>query len=69
MLNEFAFIGLLFAGAGTLTFAYYEIFLIPKFLKILEIGSPFRKRAKGIFIYHDVLSLLINNTRDQFFII
>tara|TARA_A100001011_G_C14034667_1_gene725178 strand:- start:34 stop:138 length:105 start_codon:yes stop_codon:yes gene_type:complete len=33
MLDGFAFIGLLFAGAGRLTFAYYEIFLIPEFLK------------------------------------
>ena len=53
MLDGFAFIGLLFAGAGRLTFAYYEIFLIPEFLKTLEIGSSLRKRAKSIFIiYH-----------------
>ena len=53
MLNEFAFIGLLFAGAGTLTFASYEIFFIPEFLKTLEIESNFRKRVKSIFIaYH-----------------
>ena len=31
MLNGFAFMGLLFAGAGTLTFAYYEIFFIQNF--------------------------------------
>jgi len=30
MLNEFAFIGLLFAGTGKLIFASYEIFLILK---------------------------------------
>jgi|TARA_B110000093_G_scaffold91553_1_gene99009 hypothetical protein len=60
MLNEFAFIGLLFAGAGTLTFASYEIFLIPKFLKTLEIGSSFRKRAKSIFtIYHIVWCIAV----------
>ena len=60
MLNEFAFIGLLYAGAGTLTFAFYEIFLIPKFLKTLEIGSTFRKRAKSIFIiYHIVWCVVV----------
>ena len=60
MLNEFAFIGLLFAGAGTLTFASYEIFLIPKFLKTLEIGSSLRKRAKSIFIiYHVVWCVVV----------
>ena len=55
MLDGFAFIGLLFAGAGRLTFAYYEIFLIPEFLKTLEIGSSLRKRAKSIFIIYHVV--------------
>ena len=54
MLDGFAFTGLLFAGAGTLTFACYEIFLIPEFLKTLEIGSSLRKRAKSIFIIYHV---------------
>jgi hypothetical protein len=59
-LNEFAFIGLLFAGAGTLTFASYEIFFIPEFLKTLEIESSFRKRAKSIFIiYHIVWCIIV----------
>jgi hypothetical protein len=53
-------IGLLFAGAGTLTFAFYEIFLIPEFLKTLEIGSFFGKRAKSIFIiYHIVWCVVV----------
>ena len=55
MLDGFAFTGLLFAGAGTLTFACYEIFLIPEFLKTLEIGSSLRKRAKSIFIIYHVV--------------
>ena len=60
MLDGFALSGLLFAGAGTLTFACYEIFLIPEFLKTLEIGSSFRKRAKSIFtIYHIVWCIAV----------
>ena len=60
MLNEFAFIGLLFAGAGTLTFASYEIFFIPEFLKTLEIESNFRIRVKSIFIaYHIVWCIVV----------
>ena len=60
MLDGFAFTGLLFAGAGTLTFACYEIFLIPEFLKTLEIGSSLRKRAKSIFIiYHVVWCVVV----------
>ena len=53
VLNQFAFMGLLFAGAGTLTFATYEIFSIPEFLKTYEIESSFRKKVKNIFTaYH-----------------
>ena len=60
MLNGFAFIGLLFAGAGTLTFATYEIFIIPEFLKTLEIESSFRKKVKSIFIaYHIVWCIIV----------
>ena len=60
MLNGFAFIGLLFAGAGTLTFATYEIFIIPEFLKTLEIESSFRKKVKSIFIaYHIVWCIVV----------
>jgi len=60
MLNGFAFIGLLFAGAGTLTFATYEIFFIPEFLKTLEIESSFRKKVKSIFIaYHIVWCIVV----------
>ena len=33
ILNRFAFKDLFFAGAGTLTFAFYEIFFRPEFLK------------------------------------
>ena len=59
-LNGFAFIGLLFAGAGTLTFATYEIFIIPEFLKTLEIESSFRKKVKSIFIaYHIVWCIVV----------
>ena len=61
MLNGFTFIGLLFAGAGTLTFATYEIFFIPEFLKTLEIGSSFRTRAKRIFIIYHILFERIRN--------
>tara|TARA_B100000767_G_scaffold264402_1_gene279259 strand:+ start:528 stop:794 length:267 start_codon:yes stop_codon:yes gene_type:complete len=57
MLNQFAFLDLLFAGAGTLTFASHEIFLIPKCLKTLETRSSFRKRAKNI--YHIVSSTVV----------
>ena len=59
MLDGFAFTGLLFAGAGTLTFACYEIFLIPEFLKTLEIGSSLRKRAKSIFIIYHVVCVVV----------
>ena len=60
MLNGFGFIGLLFAGAGTLTFAFYEIFFIPEFLKTLEIESSFRKKVKSIFIiYHIVWCIVV----------
>jgi hypothetical protein len=55
MLDGFAFTGLLLAGAGTLTFACYEIFLIPEFLKTLEIGSSLSKRAKSIFIIYHIV--------------
>ena len=60
MLNGFAFIGLLFAGAGTLTFAFYEIFFIPEFLKTLEKESFFRKKVKSIFTaYHIVWCIVV----------
>ena len=60
ILNGFAFIGLLFAGAGTLTFATYEIFFIPEFLKTLEIESSLRKKIKNIFVaYHIVWCLVV----------
>ena len=60
VLNQFAFIGLLFAGAGTLTFASYEIFFIQEFLKTLEIESPFRKKVKNIFTaYHIVWCVIV----------
>tara|TARA_B110000046_G_scaffold79718_1_gene87769 strand:+ start:485 stop:802 length:318 start_codon:yes stop_codon:yes gene_type:complete len=55
VLDGFAFVGLFFAGAETLTFASYEIFLIPEFLKILEIGSSIRKRAISIFIIYHIV--------------
>tara|TARA_B110001452_G_C15105009_1_gene385234 strand:+ start:627 stop:842 length:216 start_codon:yes stop_codon:yes gene_type:complete len=37
LLNDFSFIGLLFAGAGTLIFSFYEIFFISEYLNKLEI--------------------------------
>ena len=46
VLDEFAFIGLFFAGTGTLTFASYEIFLILEFLNTLGIGCSIRIRSK-----------------------
>ena len=49
LLNDFSFIGLLFAGAGTLIFSFYEIFFIPEYLNKLEIGSQLRNKAKTIF--------------------
>ena len=60
IINGFAFIGLLFAGAGTLTFATYEIFFIPEFLKTLEIESSHRKKIKNIFVaYHMVWCIVV----------
>ena len=60
LLTDFAFAGLLFAGAATLTFASYEIFLIPTYVRKLDIGSPLRKRAKNIFtIYHIVWCVVV----------
>ena len=60
ILNGFAFTGLLFAGAGTLTFATYEIFFISEFLKTLEIESSLRKKIKNIFVaYHIVWCLVV----------
>ena len=48
------------AGAGTLTFATYEIFFISEFLKTLEIESSFRKKIKNIFVaYHIVWCLIV----------
>ena len=60
LLNDFSFIGLLFAGAGTLTFSFYEIFFIPEYLKKLEIGSQVRNKAKTIFtLYHIVWCVVV----------
>tara|TARA_B100000767_G_C19485344_1_gene417936 strand:- start:130 stop:534 length:405 start_codon:yes stop_codon:yes gene_type:complete len=60
LLGDFAFVGLLFAGAATLTFCCYEIFLLPDILNTYEIGSVFRKRARMLFtIYHIVWCVVV----------
>ena len=58
LLNDFSFIGLLFAGAGTLIFSFYQIFFISEYLNKLEIGSQLQNKAKTIFTLYLLYGVL-----------